>query len=632
MYQKDLLYVIKPSQLTPDTLRAILLQHPEVQFVSFMGIDFAGNDTDEKVPISALLDDMETMLYEHTAQTDGSSVVLPGVASLDDARVDMVADLSVNWFVDYNTENFDADNGKMIGTLRIPCFLKHNNEFVDSRYILKSTLDYVGKELLAEMKKEGSVPGLACDPKEIEEIVFTSATELEFWTKTPRENVSTTDLSSSQVMQEQYWQRTRGNVRTSLEQAVQTLNLYGLNPEMGHKEVGGVRGQLDENGNMTHVNEQLEIDWRFSTPLQAADNEILVRSVVKEIFRSNGLEVSFQAKPIFGVAGSGEHTHVGIAARLKDGKIINLMSPADMKKDFLSAVGYGVLMGILKNYEVVNPIVSATTDAFNRLRPGFEAPICIVTSLGRSYDVPTRNRTILAGLIRDVDNPKATRIEMRAPNPFTNTYMVTAAFYLSALDGIVAVLRSGKDTKALEKEISKKPGEEGFYLEKDRAYRAEDNVFEDYTEDERNKYFGKPPATVWENMKAFDAYPEKVEVLTRGNTLKKLYLESFKEGALIRWQTELLQHLIPNDRNKVKAMKPVKTASSTAWDDGLWQRVEDLRVEIAKDTDTNTSLFSQIKKAFADGVFDKASNLQVQLNRKMEELEALYTDYLDNMI
>ena len=55
-------------------------------------------------------------------------------------------------------------------------------------------------------------------------------------------------------------------------------------------------------------------------------------------------------------------------------------------------------------------------------------------------------------------------------------------------------------------------------------------------------------------------------------------------------------------------------------------------VEIAKDTDTNTSLFSQIKKAFADGDFDKASNLQVQLNRKMEELEALYTDYLDNMI
>jgi glutamine synthetase len=631
MYEKDLLYVIKPSQLTPDTLRALLLQHPEVKFVSFMGIDFAGNDTDEKVPISALLDDMETMLYSHTAQTDGSSVVLPGVASLSDARVDMVADLSVNWFVDYNHENFDEETGKMIGTLRIPCFLKHNNEFVDSRHILKATLEYVADEILAAMKKAGTVPGLAVAPEDIEKITFTSATELEFWVKTPRENVSRTDLSSSQVMQEQYWQRTRGNVRTSLEEAVEVLGLYGLKPEMGHKEVGGVRGQLDANGNMTHVNEQLEIDWRFADSLQAADNEILVRSLVKEIFRSNGLEVSFLAKPIYGVAGSGEHTHVGLAAKLKNGKIVNIMSPADMKNDYLSAIGYGALMGILKNYEVLNPIVSCTTDAFARLRPGFEAPICIVTSLGKTAAVPTRNRTVLAGVIRDIDNPLATRFEVRAPNPFTNTYMALTGFYLAALDGIKAVLASGKSTKELEAEISKKPGEESFYLEKDRAYRSEVDVFEDYTPEERDEYFGKPPATVWENMKALDEYPDKVAVLTASDILKPVYLESFKEGALIRWQTELLTHIIPKDRDAVKAMKPADGTTS-AWDDGMWQRVEELRVAIAKDTDTSTSLFTQIKKAFAAGDFDKASDLQVTLNAKMEELEALYTDYSNNII
>lgn len=631
MYEKDLLYVIKPSQLTPDTLRALLLQHPEVKFVSFMGIDFAGNDTDEKVPISALLDDMETMLYSHTAQTDGSSVVLPGVASLSDARVDMVADLSVNWFVDYNHENFDEETGKMIGTLRIPCFLKHNNEFVDSRHILKATLEYVADEILAAMKKAGTVPGLAVAPEDIEKITFTSATELEFWVKTPRENVSRTDLSSSQVMQEQYWQRTRGNVRTSLEEAVEVLGLYGLKPEMGHKEVGGVRGQLDANGNMTHVNEQLEIDWRFADSLQAADNEILVRSLVKEIFRSNGLEVSFLAKPIYGVAGSGEHTHVGLAAKLKNGKIVNIMSPADMKNDYLSAIGYGALMGILKNYEVLNPIVSCTTDAFARLRPGFEAPICIVTSLGKTAAVPTRNRTVLAGVIRDIDNPLATRFEVRAPNPFTNTYMALTGFYLAALDGIKAVLASGKSTKELEAEISKKPGEESFYLEKDRAYRSEVDVFEDYTPEERDEYFGKPPATVWENMKALDEYPDKVAVLTASDILKPVYLESFKEGALIRWQTELLTHIIPKDRDAVKAMKPAEGTTS-AWDDGMWQRVEELRVAIAKDTDTSTSLFTQIKKAFAAGDFDKASDLQVTLNAKMEELEALYVDYSNNII
>ena len=36
MYEKDLLYVIKPSELEPETLRVLLAQHPEIKFVSFM--------------------------------------------------------------------------------------------------------------------------------------------------------------------------------------------------------------------------------------------------------------------------------------------------------------------------------------------------------------------------------------------------------------------------------------------------------------------------------------------------------------------------------------------------------------------------------------------------------------------
>ncbi len=633
MYQKDLLYVIKPCELTPDTLKDLLGAHPEIRFVSFMGIDFAGNDTDEKVPIKAFLDDMDTMLYHHTAQTDGSSVVLPGVASLHDARVDMVADLSVNWFVDYNLEHIDPETGKMVGTLRIPCFLEHNGEFVDSRYILHRTLEYVADATLKAMKKAGSVPGLPVSPDDIEKVTFTCATELEFWVKTPTESVSTMALSSSQIMQEQYWARTRGNVRTALEQAVEVLGFYGLEPEMGHKEVGGIRGQLDMNGNMTHVNEQLEIDWKFSTNgVQAADNEILVRNLVKEIFRANGLEVSFLAKPIIGVAGDGEHTHVGMGCVTKDGKFVNLMSPADMHKDFLSAIGYGALMGVLKNYEVLNPICSCTIDAFKRLKPGFEAPICIVTSLGKAPDIPSRNRTILAGLIRDVNNPKATRFEMRAPNPFTNTYIALAGFYMAALDGIEAALCSGKSTEELCAELSKKSGEEAYYLEKDREYRSEDDVFEDYTDEERDTYFGKPPATVWENCKAIDTYPEKVAVLTRGDIIKPLYLKSFVAGALLRWQTELLTHVIPDYRSKIIAMKKAPAEESTAWDDGVWQQVQAMRVEIAKDTDTSTSLFTQIAKAFHEGDLDKASDLEQELDKKMEILEKLYEDYKNNIL
>jgi glutamine synthetase len=119
-------------------------------------------------------------------------------------------------------------------------------------------------------------------------------------------------------------------------------------------------------------------------------------------------------------------------------------------------------MGILKNYEVINPFISCTNDSLNRLQPGFEAPVCIVTSLGISPAMPSRNRTVLAGLIRDLGSPLATRIEMRSPNPYTNTYIAIAVFYLAALDGIKACVTSGKNLKQLEAEISKKAGKKGI--------------------------------------------------------------------------------------------------------------------------------------------------------------------------
>lgn len=634
MNKTELLYTIAPAQHNEKDLRALLELHPEIRFVSLMGVDFAGNDTDEKIPVKIFLEDMDSFLEGSAAQTDGSSVVLPGIASLNDARVDMVVDKDVNWFVDYNYEHFDDQNGRMIGTLRIPCFLLHNGEFVCSRSILKNTLTYLEQEIMALFEKHKVIPGLEhIKPEDIDKLVFTSATELEFWVKTPTEQTSLEALSSSQIMQEQYWQRTRGNVRTALEQTIETLDLYGIEPEMGHKECGGVKGQIDGSGHMTHVNEQLEVDWKFASGVQPGDNELLARTVVKEIFRMNGLEVSFQAKPIPGVAGSGEHTHVGMAAKLKNGKLVNLFSPKDMTEDFLSAIGYGALMGMLKNYEVENPLVSCTIDSLNRLKPGFEAPVCIVTSLGLSPENPSRNRTILAGLIRDLASPMATRVEMRSPNPYTNTYIATAAFYLCCLDGIKACVESGKSLKEMEKEISKQAGEPGFYLETERQYRTEDDVFEDFSEEERGKLFGEPPATVWENMCAFEKYPEKVAVLTAGNILKPEFIASFKEGALIRWKTELQSRFLPECANVVASMRRLHNADTcTDWDLAMWGKVNKLRAKLAKDSYAEKSLFTRMRNALCASNYDEVSKLYLEISATMEKLKAHYHVYQQNII
>ena len=627
---EELLYVI-PANSKKEDIVAMLTAHPEIKFVSLVGIDLAGNDTDEKIPMRVFLKDMEDFYSGRAVQTDGSSVVLSGIATLNNAKVDMPIDPSTNWYIDYNFENFDEKTGLPIGTLRIPAFLIHNGKRVDSRAVLADTLAFVKKELLAIMHKNPKISGLEhIDCSKIKDISFTAATELEFWVKTPISHVHVDEMFASQVMQEQYWQRTHGVVRTALEQSIERLEKYGLKVEMGHKEVGGIKAHLDNSGNMTSVCEQIEVDWRFDEALQAADNELLVRTIVKQTFRLNGLEVSFKAKPMIGVAGNGEHTHIGLAAIMEDGSFCNLFAPTEMTKDYMSAVGYGAIMGLLKNYEVINPFVSATNDSLNRLKPGFEAPVCIVTSLGHSPEIPSRNRSILAGLVRDVTNPMATRFELRACNPYTNTYLVVAAIYSAILDGVRYSV--SKTTDELLAELSKEAGEETDYLETDRAYRSEKDVFEDYTADERNHLFGAPPATVWENLSALDKHLEKRKTVTAAGAFTDQIIEAFKDGALTRWKMELIARIIPENREIVRAANEVKSNFVTDQDAYNWNKINELRCYLAKDSIDEKSLFTLLINALNEGDYETASSLQVEMYDKIEELKALYDVYVKNII
>jgi glutamine synthetase len=319
-----------------------------------------------------------------------------------------------------------------------------------------------------------------------------------------------------------------------------------------------------------------------------------------------------------------------MAAKLKSGKIVNLFSPTEMTKDFMSAIGYGAIMGLLKNYEVINPFVSATNDSLNRLKPGFEAPVCIVTSLGHTPAVPSRNRTILAGLVRDINNPYATRFELRACNPYTNTYVTLAAIYSAVLDGVKAAI--GKTTDELLAELSKEAGQEGFYLEKDRAYRSEEDVFEDYTEEERNSLFGLHPATVWENMTAMEAHPDKKAVLTAGGALRTEIIDAFVAGALLRWKTEILSRIMPENLSIVRACKEIEADYTTDQDCYMWNKVNELRCYLAKDSLEEKCLFTLVAEALEDDDYASASGLQVEMYDKVQELKSLYAAYNKNII
>ena len=628
-----MLFTIGPEDHSADRIKTILNEHPEVQFVSLVGIDIGGRGTDEKIPVKAFIKDIDKFLVEGV-QTDGSSVVLPKIADLNNAKVDIIPDLNVNWYVDYNFDNVPQSLELPVGSLRIPSYLRHNDTFeVGSRVVLRDAVADFKKELMEILKSNPYVfEYMDLDSAdEIDELIVTSATELEFWVKTPDEQSDREQLTTAQELKEQYWKRTVGPVRTALERTLNILDCYGLEMEMGHKEVGGVKAKMGHSGHYDHIMEQLEIDWKYSDALQAADNEKQVKYIVRDIFRLHGLDVTFMAKPMEGVAGSGEHTHLGLAAKLKDGRVVSMFSSKD-GKDFLNVIGYGALMGILNNYEVINPFISATNDAFNRLKPGFEAPVCTVTSMGHSVEAPSRNRTVLAGLIREAGNPLATRFELRSPNPNSNTYLVIAASYMAMLDGIRAAVNAGKTPADLEKSISKKKGEEDFYLETGREYRSEKDVFAHYTPEERDDIFGKPPETVWDNITAFDKYPEKLEIFKSGGVMTDIVLESYKEAIVNQWATELYNRIIPNAMDTVRSCRKLHNESATDYDIGMWAKISAQRDKIAKNTMNKFCILKKISDALDKADYNLASQLQLEAQREIRKLIDMYSSYKRNLL
>ena len=629
-----MLYTLPADKHSEGEITEILKAHPEVKFVSLVGIDVGGHDTDEKIPVEEFIKDIDKFLT-NGVQTDGSSVVLPKIAELNNAKVDIIPDTTVNWFVDHNFNYPDPVTGLPIGTLRIPSSLVHNDSSrVGSRVILRDAIFNFKNDLMDLLRSNPYVfEYMDIDSvDDIESLSITAATELEFWVKTPDDDADREQLSTAQMLKEQYWKRTTGPVRTALEEAMLVLQKYGFEMEMGHKEVGGVKAKLGNSGNYDHVMEQLEIDWKYSSAVQAADNENHIKYVVRDIFRTYGLEVTFMAKPMEGVAGNGEHTHMGVAAKLKDGRMVNLFTPADADNEFMSPVGFGALMGLLKNYDVVNPFVSSSNDSLNRLKPGYEAPVCTVTSLGHSAKMPSRNRTVLVGLVREIGNPMATRFELRAPNPKSNTYLVMAASYMAMLDGIKEALEHEKTPAELEKSISKQYGEEDFYLEQNRVYRSEKDVFEEYTQEERDRFFGKAPNTVWENICAFDKYPEKLDIFRRDDVMTDIALASYREAVIEQWTMELRNRIIPDTMDLLRSCsKAHDDLDCVDYDRHFWEKIQRLRKYIGKDTLDEKCLLTKIVRALGEKDYDRASELQIEMQAKVEELRDLYIIYKKNL-
>ena len=203
---------------------------------------------------------------------------------------------------------------------------------------------------------------------------------------------------------------------------------------------------------------------------------------------------------------------------------------------------------------------------------------------------------------------------------------------MAMLDGIKEALEHGKTPEELEKSISKGYGEEDYYLDTDRVYRSERDVFDEYTAEERDKFFGRAPRTVWENIQAFDKYPEKLDIFKRDDVMTEIALESYKEAVLRQWATELHDRIIPDTMDFVRSCsKAHDDIDCVDYDRHYWEKIQRLRNQLGRDTLDEACLLTRIKKALDCGEYDKASEMQIEMQQKVEELTELYITYKKNL-
>ncbi|MBN2857243.1 MAG: hypothetical protein JXN63_02470, partial [Candidatus Delongbacteria bacterium] len=213
----------------------------------------------------------------------------------------------------------------------------------------------------------------------------------------------------------------------------------------------------------------------------------------------------------------------------------------------------------------------------------------------------------------------------RAPNPHTNTYLAVSAFFISMLDGMRYA--AGKSSKELYKEISKKPGEEAVYLEKGRQYVSEENIFDHYTQKEREKLFGKTPQTVWEIIGIL----KKELPVYRNTPLNTEIINSYYLSCLRKWLIEITEKEFVYIKSDIINMFRYPDKENDL-DRNNWSEVLKLIDEIVKDDVGRISLMSGVVKEIVSKNYGKASERFIYLKERFSVLQSAYRTYRKNII
>ncbi|MFO8077524.1 MAG: type I glutamate--ammonia ligase [Thermoplasmatota archaeon] len=202
--------------------------------------------------------------------------------------------------------------------------------------------------------------------------------------------------------------------------------------DLSHRDFAeGVRSDisiaLEKLGIHTHTSHhevsdgQHEINFEYADAITTADRVITLKYVTKIIATLHDLHASFMPKPIFGLNGSGMHTHMSLFTEKNENAFYN-----PENKFNLSTTAEHFIAGILSNIKEITGVLNPTVNSYKRLVPGHEAPTYISWA--------NRNRSALIRI--PAGKKQGTRCELRSPDLSGNPYLQFAVMLASGLDGI----------------------------------------------------------------------------------------------------------------------------------------------------------------------------------------------------
>ena len=213
------------------------------------------------------------------------------------------------------------------------------------------------------------------------------------------------------------------------------LDEVGLEVERSHHEVGAPG--------------QAEINYRFNTLTRAADDLQKFKYVIKNTADAFGKSATFMPKPVYNDNGSGMHCHQSLW------KGSEPLFYDEKGYAGLSDIARWYIGGLLEHSSAVLAFTNPTVNSYRRLVKGFEAPVNMVYSQG--------NRSAGIRIPITGTNPKAKRLEFRAPDPSCNPYLAFAAQLMAGLDGIRNRI---EPADPIDKDLYELPAEEAKDIKK----------------------------------------------------------------------------------------------------------------------------------------------------------------------